>query len=275
MAKNKRVRRKKKRRFEAAGALVLGRARTKRRPAASRVASRRKRRAQLLLLGVVLAGALWVAVDDRFYVYGADVVGAVRVSRDEIFWASDLAGLHILWTRSVEVEANILAALPNVESVDAGCGFPADCTITVVERQPKVMWDENGTFWWIDADGVIFQAPPASPSTGGEEWESWAVRGPLPRDGEGRLEERVRVGLAELWATGEDVAVIFDYVPSRGLVFVDERGWRVILGQGPGMAKRIQVLERLTDDLEARGLIPRFIDVRFADVPYYSLTNDW
>jgi hypothetical protein len=97
----------------------------------------------------------------------------------------------------------------------------------------------------------------------------------LPRDGEGRLDERVRVGLAELWATGEDVAPVFDYVPTRGLVFVDERGWRVILGQGPGMSRRLQVLEQLTANLEARGLTPRFIDVRFAEAPYYSLTNDW
>jgi hypothetical protein len=72
-----------------------------------------------------------------------------------------------------------------------------------------------------------------------------------------------------------DVASLFYYVPERGLVFTNEQGWRVILGQGPGMKKRLQVLERLTADLEARGLTPRFVDVRFADAPYYSLTNDW
>ena len=67
----------------------------------------------------------------------------------------------------------------------------------------------------------------------------------------------------------------FTYVPGRGLVFTDERGWRVIVGQGPGMATRLQVLEWLAADLEARGLTPRFVDVRFSDAPYYSLTNDW
>lgn len=256
------------RRFEAAGASVLGRARMKRRPAASRMTSRWLRVALLVLMGTAMAGGAWLFTDSRFFVHHVEVTGAIRVSPDEIYQASGLRGLHILWARSAEIEANVLAALPNVESVQARCGLPADCTIAVVERQPKVLWDEDGILWWIDADGIVFQAQGTLP-------EGWAVRGPLPRDGEGRLDERVRVGLAELWATGEDVAPVFDYVPTRGLVFVDERGWRVILGQGPGMSRRLQVLEQLTANLEARGLTPRFIDVRFAEAPYYSLTNDW
>ncbi len=240
----------------------------KRRPAASRVTSRWMRVSLLLLLGAVMAGGGWLFIDSRFFIYRVEVTGAIRVSADEIFQASGLRGLHILWARSAEIEANILGALPNVESVQAKCRLPADCSIAVVERQPKVLWDENGTLWWIDADGIVFQAQ-------GTLSEGWAVRGPLPRDGEGRLDKRVHVGLTELWATGEDIAPVFDYVPTRGLVFIDERGWRVILGQGPGMARRLQVLEQLTADLEARGLTPRFIDVRFAEAPYYSLTNDW
>ena len=41
------------------------------------------------------------------------------------------------------------------------------------------------------------------------------------------------------------------------------------------MEERLEVLEWLAADLEARGLTPRFVDVRFVDAPYYSLTNDW
>ena len=31
----------------------------------------------------------------------------------------------------------------------------------------------------------------------------------------------------------------------------------------------------LAASLEARGLTPRFVDVRFPDAPYYSETNEW
>ncbi|HEY66663.1 MAG: hypothetical protein DRI79_08920 [Chloroflexi bacterium] len=255
----KRGQRRKGRRFETASTLVLGRARV-RRPS-------KIRHSLLLLLIAVAAGALWLALDDRFYIYHADVLGVTSVSPNEVFRASGLPGLHILWVHPDEVEARILAALPTVKSARVVCGLPAKCTITVVEREPMVMWDEGGQLWWIDADGVVFPAQ-------GTLSDGWLVRGPLPRDEDGRLDERVRVALTELWTAGANVSPLL-YVPGRGLVFTDERGWRVIVGQGPGMAERLRVLEHLAANLQARGLTPRFVDVRFPDAPYYSEKNEW
>ncbi len=105
--------------------------------------------------------------------------------------------------------------------------------------------------------------------------EGFLVRGPLPRDEEGRLDERVRAGLSELWESAADVSPLLWYVPGRGLVLMDERGWRIVLGQGARMAERLKMLSSVAADLEARGLTPRFVDLRFPDAPYYSLTNDW
>jgi hypothetical protein len=272
---------KKKRKFEAAGALVLGRAQVRRPSTASRSLLRRLNGVLLLSLVAVAAGALWLTLDDRFYIYHADVTGTVQVSPDEVFRASGLPGLHVLWVRPAEIEARLRAALPTLESARVVCHLQppslsarplAKCTIAVVERQPKVMWDEDGQLWWIDADGVIFSA---NASVREMLSDSWLVRGPLPRGEDGWLDERVRVALTELWAAGADVSLLLYYVPGRGLVLTDERGWRVVVGQGAGVGKRLQVLELLAADLEARGLTPRFVDVRFADAPYYSLTNDW
>jgi hypothetical protein len=222
-----------------------------------------------LLLGVlVIVGVFWLMLDDRFYIYHAHITGAARVPSEKVFEASGLAGLHILWVRPAEIEERILAELSGVESVQVSCGLLQECAITVKERQPRMMWEEEGQLWWVDVDGIIFPAQ-------GMLSESWLVRGPLPRGEGGRLDENVRIALTELWAVGADMAQLLYYVPDRGFTFTDERGWRVILGQGPGMAERLRVLELLTADLEARGLTPRFIDVRFSDAPYYSLTNDW
>jgi len=275
--------------------MVLGRARTRPAPASLPVQWYRLRNSLLLVLALVAVGALWLALDERFYVYHADVQGAVRSSPDEIFRASGLPGLHILWVRPAEVEARILAALPDLASARVACHLPARCKIAVVERQPQLMWDENGQVWWIDAEGVIFSPspslspsggdasslPPAGgeasflPPAGGDGGGALLVRGSLPRQEDGRLDERVRVALAELWAAGANVTSTLTYVPGRGLAFTDERGWRVILGQGPGIDRRLQVLQWLAADLQARGVTPRFVDVRFPDAPYYSLTNDW
>jgi cell division septal protein FtsQ len=260
-----RRRRKKKQRFETAGALAVGRVRM-----LPGVSARWLRGALLVLVVAIAAGALWVAFDNRFYVYHAEVKGTVRVSPDEVFQVSGLSGLHILWARPAGIEANILAALPTLEGAQTACRLPADCTITVVERQPRMMWDDTEQFWWIDADGFIFPAQAEETIS-----EGWLVRGPLPRDEDDQLDERVHVALTELWASGANVSSVLDYVPGRGLVLIDERGWRVIVGQGTGMSERLQLLELLAADLEARGLRPRFVDVRFLKAPYYSLTKDW
>jgi hypothetical protein len=261
-------RQQRKRHFETAGAMMWSRLQMEQATAADRPAWPRARIVLLSVLGALAAVALWVGLDNRFYIYHPEVSGAVHIAPEEILQASGMKGLHILWARPAQIEARILAAFPNLESVDVTCGLPARCTIAVVERRPKTMWDEDGQLWWVDAEGVIFPAE-------GALAEGWLVRGPLPRDEDGRLDERVRVALAELWSSGADVAPVLQYVPSRGLLLTDARGWRVFVGQGPGMSERLQVLEWLVADLQARGTAPRFVDVRFPDAPYYSLVNDW
>lgn len=255
--------RKKERRFEAARAL------TRRRPLLfSRSSVRWLRNGLLVLLVAVAAGAVWLWLDDRFYVFHADVVGTARLSPEEIFGASGLQGLHILWARPAEIETRLMATFPTIESAEVACGLPAACAISVVERQPRMVWDEGGQLWWIDAQGFVFAATDALS-------EGWTVQGPLPRDENERLVDDVRVALAELWASGVEVSQTLRYVPGRGLVLTDGRGWRIILGQGTGMAGRLRVAEWLATDLQARGVTPRFIDVRFRGAPYYSLTNEW
>lgn len=241
----------------------------------ARHAARRMRKALwygIAILVIVGAVGVWLTIDERFYIYQADVVGAQRVSSEEVFHASGLSGLHILWARSAEIEARIMEALPVIGTVEVSCGLPADCTITVAEREPEVVWDdaERGQLWAVDADGVIFPPEETTPT-------DWQVRGPMPREEEGRLDENVRVALCELVASdrGAFLSRELYYEPGRGLLFVDEHGWRIILGEGDGMAERLRVAEQLMTYLESRSLSPKFVDVRFPSAPYYSLTNDW
>lgn len=225
---------------------------------------------------VIGALALWLTTDSRFYIYEAQIVGARRVSQEEIFEASGLRALHVLWARPRAIEARILETLPALEQVEATCRLPAACTISVVERRPMVLWDADGELWWVDEEGAVFLAQEGVP--GSEITEDgrgqWQVRGSLPRDDEGNLDERVSVALAELWKSGRDLPGQFEYAPPEGLSFVDERGWQVIVGQGSGMAERLAVLERIAAQLESREQTPRFVDVRFPKAPYYAPQAD-
>jgi hypothetical protein len=222
----------------------------------------------LLLVGVVVVGGMWISVADRFYVWQPRVEGAQRTAPAEVVEVSQLVGLHIVWVRPAQIEARLLEALPTLESAQVSCNWRAECTISIVERQPRIVWDQQGKLVWIDAEGVVFPAQ-------GVAAEGWVVRGPLPVDEAGHLDERVHVALTELWEAEAAIAPLIYYVPGRGLMLTDEHGWRIVVGEGRGMARRLEVLRQLSAHLEAQGIAPRFVDVRFPEAPYYSLTNDW
>lgn len=270
--------RRKKKRYERAGSVVLGQVRLRQAPVSLRK-FRWLRRGRWFLLAVAVAAgglALWLSLDARFYVYDAPTAGARRVSQEEIFEASELTGLHILWARPAVIETRILDTFASIESAEVTCSLPATCSIAVVERQPRVLWNERGELWWIDEEGAIF--PAQDDATDAEALNDaaggWLVRGPLPRGDEGRLDERVRAGLTELWTSGQETPTEFDYSAEQGLSFVDRHGWRVVVGQGDGMGKRLRILVLVTAHLESRGLTPEFVDVRFPEAPYYSLMGD-
>jgi len=266
------------RRYERAGAVVLNQVRLGQAPISLRK-SRLLRTGMWVVLAVAaVAGALalWLTWDSRFYVYSAEIVGARRMSHAELFRRSGLDGLHILWATSATIESRLLDEFPSLESAQVSCMLPANCTIVVTERQPRVLWDDQGVLWWIDEEGAIFGAEGGVQDL---EWADqpgwrWVVTGPLPRREDGTLDERVRVALTELWASGEDVPTAFDYTADHGLSFVNQRGWRVVVGRGSGMAERLHVLRQLTGYLESEGIAPGFVDVRFPRAPYYSMSPE-
>ncbi|MGQ9522835.1 MAG: cell division protein FtsQ/DivIB [Anaerolineae bacterium] len=221
-----------------------------------------------MLGGIALLGlVLGFAFSPQFYVTNAQVIGAQWVPPQAIFAASGLERLHILWANPRTAEQRILENIPSIEQVRVSCRLPARCVITVTEREPVAAWEQGGAYYWVDRAGGAF--PASGPLEG-----KWRVRGPLPTDEKGRVAHDVLVGLEELERLGVRPGPIL-YRPGRGLVLEDPAGWRVVLGQGTGMARRLQVYLQIRTHLIEKGIAPRFVDVRFPDAPYYSVTNEW
>lgn len=218
-------------------------------------------------LTALLGLGLWFALSPRFYVGSAQVAGTSRIAQKAVFQASGLAGLHILWVDEQAAEARIVEQLPSVEAAKVACQLPADCVITVVERAPVLTWEVGGSLFWVDAAGMA--SPAGHPLEG-----RWLVSGPLPADDDGLVDQEVLIGLAELTRLGVRPGRIA-YRSGRGLVLDDPAGWRVVLGQGSGMERRLQVYATVRAYVLARGVHPQFVDVRFPEAPYYSETNEW
>jgi len=64
------------------------------------------------------------------------------------------------------------------------------------------------------------------------------------------------------------------YDPSNGLGWNDTRGWQVFFGtDAKDMALKVRVYQSLVDSLMARGLYPTFINVAYANAPYYRMSQ--
>jgi len=210
------------------------------------------------LLAIVLG--LWLGLDERFYVYEPTVLGAEVVPVARIIQASRLLGLHVFWVRTSTAASNILSE-PGILSARVHCELPAECTIVVVEMPPLITWQDGGKLWQIDESGLAVRAD--TPLEDG-----WYVQGPLPLNDAQELAEPVRVGLQELAKLGVDLTRGTYYTPDRGIAFVDERGWLVIVGVGPGMAQRVLSLNRVAASLISRGVSPEWVDVHIAARPF-------
>ncbi len=221
----------------------------------------------LLAVAALSMMAMWIGTSPRFVVADARVVGVERLAAEAVVEASGLTAQHILGVDGAAVEARILEQLPLVEQVQVACHVPANCTITVVERQPQLTWDTTQGMVWVDRSGVVL--PAGGPLEGG-----WLVSGALPVDEEGLVDREVLVGLEELTRAGLEPGRI-GYQPGRGLVLDDPSGWRVIVGQGQGMARRLAVYDALRAYLLENDIQPRFVDVRFPEGAYFSEENEW
>jgi hypothetical protein len=251
-------------RFQSATPLVIGR-RASIRPAEIPL--------RWIAVGVgvlaLVALVLWLSFSPRFYVQGAKVVGATRVSPATIYSASGIDRLHVLWVNRRTVADEIVDSIPSIAEARVACElWTADCTLEVVEEPLMLTWRRGDQAFWVDEAGGIFAAD--APLEG-----EWLVRGPLPIDDAGWVEKDVLDALRALERFGVSPRPI-DYRAGRGLVITDGAGWRVVLGEDAGrMERRLRVYAVVREHLMEHDIRPQFVDVRFPDAPYYSETNDW
>ncbi|MGC9400085.1 MAG: cell division protein FtsQ/DivIB [Anaerolineae bacterium] len=219
---------------------------------------------------VLLTGLLlWVWLDPRWYVSAERLGVAGTSSLDtarEVALAGEVLGLHGLWLHPRQVVSRVVHEVPVVTGAEVERAlYPARCLIRIQEREPVLLWQTEERLFGVDSHGVIF--PTSQPSE-----EVPVLRGPLPQ-GE-IVSQDVLSGVQALQALGLSVDALA-YHPTRGLVWTDEAGTQVAFGLGAEMGRRWRMYQALRRDLEARGLRPRTVDVRFPEALTYSLVGSW
>ncbi len=229
----------------------------------------------LSLALVVALYYLWSA--PTFRVSAAQVSGASRLSPAEINAALGIHGELIFLLRPQEIVTRLRVAYPELASAQITVGLPNQVQVQVMERQPVILWQQNGGYTWIDAAGVAFHprgdgiglvlvnalaTPPTGPAATSDPLDPPPYLSP----------DLVKVALTLAPSVPAGTTLIYD--ASYGFGWNDSRGWQAYFGAASkDMVLKLRIYQSLVDSLTARGISPAFISVVHADAPYYRMAQ--
>lgn len=226
----------------------------------------------VLLLGILVATLTFISVDDKFFVFSGQVVGAQRMNATDIYVASGVDAQHILWIQPDEV-AVAINQMEGIKSARVRCQLPALVTIEVQERQPVVMWrlKGQGRDLWLDAEGVVL------PYHG----EADAPETLFVVDSSDRhlsvgdyLEPAGTVESVVQLAAALPGARVFFYREDKGLGFTQRSSgteWPVYVGTSKDIESKIRVVEQISAHLAEENIHPTYVDVRWPERAVYGL----
>jgi hypothetical protein len=224
----------------------------------------------VLLIGVAIYLLLSLPY---FHVPSATVLGNNRITREEIESVSGVLGQSIFTVQPDEVETRLRMNYPELLSAQVNVYLPNHVYVTLTERQPVILWQQDEGITWIDATGVAFRprglvaglvpvkglvAPPVG---------SAPLDDPLapPPFIQKELVDAILVLAPHVPA---DSTMVFDR--SFGLGWTDSRGWKAFFGtSAKDMPLKVRVYQSLVDSLVSRGVSPTFINVMYPDAPFY------
>lgn len=231
-----------------------------------------------LLVGM-LAFTLYSIWNAPMYIVSAvEVEGLRRLSSFDINAVANVTGKSVFEVDPQQINRDLQLAFMELESVSVDITLPAVVKVSVVERQPVLVWEEDGRSMWIDSKGVAF--PPR-----GEEGPSILVRAEdvplsspssLEADEQGESMSRylpphlVSAILAISTQAPENTPLV--YTNDHGLGWRDSRGWEVYFGMDTDdMEMKLRLYKTLVKSLKKEKIQPELISVEYVHAPYFRM----
>ncbi len=224
---------------------------------------------------------------DTFEVSTINLQGSQRLSSEAILSQIDMIGKTIINIEPEEIKQKILTNFPSLESAKVSAGLPASINIQVVERDPIIYWQNEGSHLWIDKEGVSFPVrgeaeilltvmasgdPPEIEKTDptdnsrGEEDLSISEDPNYPRTSL----EFVEGILALSEYLPEET--ILQYDPQFGLGWQDPRGWLVYFGSDISEIDiKLAEYETISKTMQEKNINPALISLEFLHSPFYRM----
>lgn len=229
----------------------------------------------VIVLGFIVY-MLWYS--PIFTVSTLDVAGLVRLTNEEINSVANVIGKSIILVNPSNLEQDLQAAFPELVNVSVDTQVPNKVAVNLVERQPVLIWQQDGQTFWVDADGVAFKPH-------GEGGPSITVQGSkllsiTPPDSENieeenKLSQTLPVELVNAILTvsqeaPENTPLVYD--SRHGLGWQDPRGWQVYFGKDDDQIDmKLLVYYKTWKRLKKAGIRPALINVEHVHAPFYRL----
>jgi len=213
--------------------------------------------------------------------------GAERLTPEIVLSKLDLAGTPIIKIEPETIQKRVEASFPDIKNPRVSISLPAKITIQLEEREPLILWEQEGSLKWIDAEGVVFPAlgeadivqkvlaagnPPAAPRVVDLEMdiETGVISHQLEEVTPQTTPKFVEAILSLTPVVPEGSELLFD--PQFGLGWRDPMGWLVYFGQDTtNIATKLSEYQTILAVLDQQDIIPALISLEFIHAPYYRL----
>ncbi|HVN54283.1 MAG TPA: FtsQ-type POTRA domain-containing protein [Anaerolineaceae bacterium] len=255
-----------------------------------------------LALGAALYG-LWNS--PQFQISKPKMVGAQRISWDDVNNVIHVDGMPIVEADPREMETELKQAFPDLKSVSVSAALPARLTVTVKEREPLLAWTIGDKIQWIDKEGVAYAPrgvagvdlvwviaagdPPRPTSAGveiGAQDPAVTAGNQAGSAAASATEAKKNAAGPNYYISPELIQAILQmraqvpdgntlaYDPKYGLGWTDPKGWKVYFGsEVSNIDLKLKEYEAIVAQLEAREIKPSMISMEFLDAPFYRVEH--
>ena len=242
--------------------------------------------------------SIWNSSDYR--VEAAQVNGLKHVTSLAVNTVLDVAGKPVFTMDAKYMEQLLQDEFHEFSEATVLVSLPDSVVVSVTERIPVLIWQQDGRTNLVDENGVIFplredsvsfplpvieaEANPPMPAfinpEKGQDLPSQLVSlesVPVNEDIDGTkarpllTQEMVKAVL--LMAENAPDESILTYTVEHGLVWKDKRGWSVYFGAPEDMEMKLRVYRAILDHLKSQDTQPEMISVEFLNGTYYRLSG--
>ena len=223
-----------------------------------------------------LLGALYYLWNSpEFRVQAAEVAGLQRLSQADVRAVLNIEEESIFTLQAAELQEKLEEAFPEFASVEVDLSLPAKVAVTIEERQPILVWKQDGKQMLVDANGVAFpqrenappgpsltvEAPGAPPqAAAADEMDPDAPFMPV---------EMVSAIVSMSGQAPQNTPILYDNI--HGLGWREKQGWEVFFGDIQDMGAKLSVYQALLQHFRSEGIEPVLVSVEHVHAPYYRM----